>query len=145
MSKHRLLLFQSFLCSHKSSAGSILVVPKSKSKGDQDFSIRVPRLRNELPKEIRLTKTVSSFKSLFKTHFNRLVFQRSSFLLVSWAFLPSYFFKNWLLLILSSFKALLYIHSLPCRHIFCWLCPCLCILIFCHSKYFVQSILKINI
>ena len=60
----------------RSSGGALLAVPKSrlKSKGDRAFSIRAPRLWNDLPEEIRLAESVTSFKSLLKTHFYRLAF-----------------------------------------------------------------------
>ncbi|KAF7644450.1 hypothetical protein LDENG_00221770 [Lucifuga dentata] len=59
-----------------SSGGTLLAVPKLrlKSKGDRAFAIRALLLWNDLPEEIRLTDSVSSFKSLLKTHFYRFAF-----------------------------------------------------------------------
>ncbi|KAF7641734.1 hypothetical protein LDENG_00273640 [Lucifuga dentata] len=56
----------------RTSGGTLVAVPKSrlKSKG----AIRALLLWNDLPEEIRLTDSVSSFKSLLKTHFYRLAF-----------------------------------------------------------------------
>ena len=50
----------------RSSSGALLAVPKSrlKSKGDRAFAIRALRLCNDLPLEIQLTESVTSFKSL---------------------------------------------------------------------------------
>ncbi|KAF7641396.1 hypothetical protein LDENG_00282490 [Lucifuga dentata] len=64
------------VCSLSSSGGTLLAVPKSrlKSKGDRAFAIRALLLWNDLPEEIRLADSVSSFKSLLKTHFYRLAF-----------------------------------------------------------------------
>ncbi|KAF7647288.1 hypothetical protein LDENG_00174150 [Lucifuga dentata] len=55
---------------------TLLSVPKSrlKSKGDRAFAIRALLLWNALPEEIKLVDSVSSFKSLLKTHFYRLAF-----------------------------------------------------------------------
>ncbi|KAF7643078.1 hypothetical protein LDENG_00244710, partial [Lucifuga dentata] len=60
----------------RSLGGTLLAVPKSrlKSKGDHAFAIRALLLWNDLSEEIRLADSVSSFKSLFKTHFYRLAF-----------------------------------------------------------------------
>ena len=60
----------------RSLGGAFLVFPKSrlKCRGDCAFAIRAPQLWNNLPKEIRLARSVSSFKSLLKTHFYRLAF-----------------------------------------------------------------------
>ncbi|KAF7660241.1 hypothetical protein LDENG_00285960 [Lucifuga dentata] len=60
----------------KSLGGTLLAVPKSrlKSKGDCAFAIRALLLWNDLPEEIRLADSVSSFKSLLKPHFYRLAF-----------------------------------------------------------------------
>uniref|UniRef100_A0A672YDQ4 Reverse transcriptase domain-containing protein n=1 Tax=Sphaeramia orbicularis TaxID=375764 RepID=A0A672YDQ4_9TELE len=60
----------------RSSGRGLLAVPKSrlKSKGDRAFSIRAPQLWNGLPEEIRLAESVTSFKSLLKTHFYRIAF-----------------------------------------------------------------------
>jgi len=51
--------------------GSLLAIPKSrlKSKGDRAFAIRTPRLWNDLPEEIRLAESVTSFESILKAHF----------------------------------------------------------------------------
>ncbi|KAF7642270.1 hypothetical protein LDENG_00261100, partial [Lucifuga dentata] len=60
----------------RSLGGTLLAVPKSrlKSQGDCAFAIRALLLWNDLPEEIRFADSVSSFKSLLKTHFYRLVF-----------------------------------------------------------------------
>ncbi|KAF7655435.1 hypothetical protein LDENG_00055950, partial [Lucifuga dentata] len=60
----------------RSSGGTLLAVPKwrLKSKGDRAFAIRALLLWNDLPEEIMLADSVSSFKSLLKTHFYRLAF-----------------------------------------------------------------------
>ena len=60
----------------RSSGGGLLAVPRwrLKLKGDRAFSVRAPRLWNGLPEEIRLAESVTSFKSLLKTHFYRLAF-----------------------------------------------------------------------
>ncbi|KAF7641110.1 hypothetical protein LDENG_00293840 [Lucifuga dentata] len=59
------------VCSLISSGGTLLAVPKSrlKSKGDRAFAIRALLLWNDLPEEIMLADSVSSFKSLLKTPF----------------------------------------------------------------------------
>lgn len=59
-----------------SSGGALLAVPKLrlKSKGDHTFAIRTFGLWNNLPEEIRLAESVTSFKSLLKTHLYRLDF-----------------------------------------------------------------------
>ena len=44
------------------------------SKGDRAFVVRAPKLWNSLPPDIRLTTSLSSFKSLLKTHFYRMAF-----------------------------------------------------------------------
>jgi len=63
-------------CSLRSSGRSLLAVPKSRlrTKGDRAFSVRAPQLWNNLPEEIRLASSVTSFKSLLKTHFYRMAF-----------------------------------------------------------------------
>jgi len=38
-------------------------------KGDRAFAVRAPRLWNDPPEGIRLAESVTSFKSLLKTHF----------------------------------------------------------------------------
>ena len=60
--------------SFRSSGGALLAVPKSKlkSKGDHTFSIRAPWLWNDLPEGDKAAESVTSFKSLLKTHFHRL-------------------------------------------------------------------------
>ncbi len=52
------------------------MVPKSRlvTKGDRAFSIRAPKLWNSLPGDIRHATTVSSFKSLLKTHIYCMAF-----------------------------------------------------------------------
>ena len=39
-----------------------------KTKADRAFAVRAPRLWNDLPEEIRLAESVTSFKSLVETH-----------------------------------------------------------------------------
>ncbi len=60
----------------RSSGRALLLVPKSRlfTKGDRAFAIRAPKLWNSLPGDIRHATTVSSFKSLLKTHFYRMAF-----------------------------------------------------------------------
>ncbi|KAF7660645.1 hypothetical protein LDENG_00278370 [Lucifuga dentata] len=55
----------------RSSGGILLAVPKSrlKSKDDRAFAIRALLLWNDLPEEIRLADSVSSFKSHLKNPF----------------------------------------------------------------------------
>ena len=54
----------------RSSDDKLLVVPKSRTVtfGDRAFSCAAPRLWNGLPKHIRSANSLSSFKSLLKTH-----------------------------------------------------------------------------
>ena len=49
---------------------NFLIVPKSnlKSYGDRAFSVAGPELWNSLPDELRLSKSLDSFKRLLKTH-----------------------------------------------------------------------------
>ena len=60
----------------RSSGSGLLSIPKVnlKTKGDRAFSVRAPRLWNDLPDEIRSAKSVSSFKSLLKTHLFKKAF-----------------------------------------------------------------------
>ena len=60
----------------RSSSGNLLAVPKSrlKSRGDAAFAVRAPRLWNDLPEELRLANSLSSFKSMLKTHLYRKAF-----------------------------------------------------------------------
>ncbi len=53
-----------------------VMVPKSRlvTKGDCAFAICAPKLWNSLPGDIRHATTVSSFKSLLKTHFYCMAF-----------------------------------------------------------------------
>ena len=44
------------------------------TRGDRAFSVKAPKLWNSLPEELRLTKSLSSVKSLLKTHFYRMAF-----------------------------------------------------------------------
>ena len=55
----------------RSSGSRLLFLPVSRliTKGDRAFSIRAPKLWNDLPEEIRLTESLPIFKSLLKTHF----------------------------------------------------------------------------
>ncbi|KAF7642296.1 hypothetical protein LDENG_00259970 [Lucifuga dentata] len=64
------------VCSFRSSGGTLVAVAKSrlKSRGDHAFAIRALLLWNDLPEELMLSDSVSSFKSLLKTHFYRLAF-----------------------------------------------------------------------
>jgi len=63
-------------CSLRSSGGTFLAVLMSTltSRGDRAFAVRAPRLLNHLPEQIRLAESVTSFKSLLKTHFYRSAF-----------------------------------------------------------------------
>lgn len=63
----------------RSSDSALLVVPKSRliTKGDRAFSIKAPRLWNSLPKDLRLASSVTTFKSLLKTHFYKKAFLNS--------------------------------------------------------------------
>ena len=60
----------------RSSSSRLLFLPVSRliTKGDRAFSIRAPKLWNDLPEEIRLTESLTIFKSLLKTHFYRRAF-----------------------------------------------------------------------
>ncbi|KAF7647122.1 hypothetical protein LDENG_00177200, partial [Lucifuga dentata] len=53
----------------RSSGRNLLTVPESHlvTKGDQTFAVRAPKLWKSLPEELRLAKSVPSFKSLLKT------------------------------------------------------------------------------
>jgi hypothetical protein len=46
----------------------------SRKYGDRAFSVCAPRLWNELPNEIKMAKTVDSFKSLLKTHLFKIAY-----------------------------------------------------------------------
>ena len=48
------------------------------TRGDRAFSVKAPKLWNSLPEELRLTKSLTSFKSLLKTHFYKMAFASSS-------------------------------------------------------------------
>ncbi len=63
----------------RSSSKGLLSVPKARliSKGDRAFAVRAPKLWNSLPLDLRKATSVSSFKSLLKTHFYRLAFPSS--------------------------------------------------------------------
>lgn len=54
----------------KSSEASFLGMPRSRLIyiGERPFPVRALRLWNELPEEVRAVNSVSSFKSLLKTH-----------------------------------------------------------------------------
>ena len=54
----------------------LLVVPLSRTKfyGDRSFSVAGPRLWNNLPKSLRLIKSISIFKTSLKTHLFRNAF-----------------------------------------------------------------------
>ena len=54
----------------RSSDKNLLVVPVTRLKtfGDRAFSKAAPKLWNNLPSDIRSTKTLSLFKSRLKTH-----------------------------------------------------------------------------
>ncbi|KAF7660761.1 hypothetical protein LDENG_00275780, partial [Lucifuga dentata] len=60
----------------RSSGSNLLRITKSnlRTKGDQAFAVRAPKLWNDLPEDLRLAKSVSVFKSQLKTHFYRLAF-----------------------------------------------------------------------
>lgn len=54
----------------RSSSENLLNVPLSrlKSKGDRDFSVLAPKLCNSLPQTVRLSSSLSGFKSSLKTY-----------------------------------------------------------------------------
>ncbi|KAF7668707.1 hypothetical protein LDENG_00293350 [Lucifuga dentata] len=60
----------------RSSGSNLLTITKSnlKTKGDRAFAVRVPKLWNDLPEDLRLAKSVPTFKSQLKTNFYRLAF-----------------------------------------------------------------------
>ena len=60
----------------RSSGRALLTVPKSRlvTKGDRAFAIRAPHLWNALPGDLRQANSVTSLKSLLKTHFYRIAF-----------------------------------------------------------------------
>ncbi|KAF7656077.1 hypothetical protein LDENG_00046700 [Lucifuga dentata] len=61
----------------RSSGSNLLTIPNSKNlktKGDQAFAVRAPKLWNDLPEDLRLAKSASAFKSQLNTHFYRLAF-----------------------------------------------------------------------
>ncbi|KAF7655041.1 hypothetical protein LDENG_00061700 [Lucifuga dentata] len=98
------------------SLGGTLPKSRLKSKGDRAFAIRALLLWNNLPEEIRLTNSVSSFKSLLKTHFIDLllcdVILKLSFSLL----LLSYLYLLFILLVFYLFIFFLYfsLYLLPC-------------------------------
>lgn len=63
----------------RSATQMILKIPRSRlqNRGDQAFSVIAPSLWNALPFHIRTARTVSTFKSLLKTHFFSLAFNSS--------------------------------------------------------------------
>ena len=60
----------------RSLGGALLAVPKLRlmTNGDRAFTIRAPQLWNDLPEEIRLVQSFTSFKSLLNNYFYRLAF-----------------------------------------------------------------------
>ena len=60
----------------RSSNKGFLAVPGARlmTKGGKSFSVRAPRLWNDLPEDIRSASSVACFKSLLKTHFYRKAF-----------------------------------------------------------------------
>ena len=60
----------------RSSSRALLMVPKSRlvSKGDRAFAVRAPQLWNSVPGDLRQANSVSSFKSILKTHFYIMAF-----------------------------------------------------------------------
>ncbi|KAF7645694.1 hypothetical protein LDENG_00199890 [Lucifuga dentata] len=60
----------------RSSGSNLLTIANSilKTKHDRAFAVRAPKLWNDLPEDLRLSKSVSAFKSQFKTYFYRLAF-----------------------------------------------------------------------
>ncbi|KAF7646179.1 hypothetical protein LDENG_00192110, partial [Lucifuga dentata] len=58
----------------RSSGSNLFTIASSnlKTKGDRAFAVRAPKLWNDLPEDLRLAKSVSAFKSQFKTHFYSL-------------------------------------------------------------------------
>ena len=63
-------------CLRSSGLGLLKVRHRAKmvTRGDRAFEIRAPRLWNSLPENLRLTKSLSGFKTLLKTNFYRLAF-----------------------------------------------------------------------
>ncbi len=65
-----------FICAYsprrslRSSSENLLTVPLSrlKSKGDRAFSVLAPKLWNSLPQSVRLSSSLSGFKSSLKTY-----------------------------------------------------------------------------
>ena len=55
----------------------LLTIPESRlaAKGDGSFSVLAPKLWNALPEQIRLADSVTSFKSLLKSHLYRKAFK----------------------------------------------------------------------
>ncbi|KAF7650669.1 hypothetical protein LDENG_00122440, partial [Lucifuga dentata] len=58
----------------RSSGSDLLTITKSnlKTKGEQAFAVRAPKLWNDLPEDLRLAKSIVLLKYSFKTHFYRL-------------------------------------------------------------------------
>ena len=48
------------------------------TKGDRSFAVLAPKLWNALPEKIRLADSVTSFKSLIKTHLYLTAFKINS-------------------------------------------------------------------
>ena len=63
------------------------------TRGDRAFSVRAPKLWNSLPEKLRLTNSLTSFKTLLKTHFYRKAFPSP------WYFSPSVVIAVWCLIV----------------------------------------------
>lgn len=61
-----------------SSGKTLVAIPQSrlKTRSDQAFFVRAPILWDNLPKEIRLVESLTSFKSFLKTCFLEVCFSR---------------------------------------------------------------------
>ena len=64
---------------HRSASQVVLDVPRSflKSRGARAFSVAAPTLWNALPLSLRTANSLSSFKTLLKTHLFTLAFGRA--------------------------------------------------------------------
>ena len=90
-----LLTFKSFLYNLRSSGSLLLSMPAVRSKntlGDRSFMVAAPTLWNSLPKELRATTNVNSFKAQINLLVINFVF--SSYLHAYIFFLLLYIFQN---------------------------------------------------
>ena len=92
----------------RSLGGALLAVPKLrlKSKGDRAFAIRTPQLWNDVPEEIRLAETVTSFNQFLKTLTCFYVMLSFNHFYSFYLFLLSCFF----IFFLISFTILIFYH-----------------------------------